>query len=607
MFDTSRLKNFPELPGVYQMKDAKGDVLYVGKAKDLKARIRQYFQGSDERAQIPYLLQHVHEIDCTITRSEKEALLLEQALIQRFKPHYNILLKDDKSQLKIVLTKHAFPRLELLRSKDAEKGLYQSTSFSSPRLARDMFDLTAKVFQLRQCSDPEFKRRTRPCILYHIKKCTAPCVGYISEKEYSERVSKAIRMLKGDVQSYLVEIKQEMGERSDKNEFEMALALRKRKEILETFIERCQVESVRGVRSCDVIGFWVSGHTFAFSTLRYREGKLQDSATSISESWSTTDEAITDFLLQFYRKTSVIGSPQEILLPFAFEGFEEVQDYIREELHISAQMKVPSVGSKKELIRIANENAKSALSTSVEEEGIRLQLLSQVQEKLKLWQIPKRIDCFDSSHLGGSDNVMACVSFLDGKPFKQGYRTLAVKNAAKGDDYGMLKEAIYRRYKDVEARDLPDLIVVDGGKGQLNAAMQGTLLTLASECDMVSIAKEEGRHDKGLTKELLFKAPHADEIRLNPTDPVLLFLQTVRDEAHRFVIQFQKKKRLKRTLHSQLDGIAGIGPARKKLLLKAFGSVEAIRKATVKEVIAKTKLPENVARGLLYALQGKTD
>lgn len=602
MFDTSRLKNFPELPGVYQMKDVKGDVLYVGKAKNLRSRIRQYFQGTDERAQIPYLLQHVIEIECTITRSEKEALLLEQTLIQRFKPHYNVLLKDDKSQLKIVLTKHAFPRLELLRAKDIEKGLYQSTAFSSPRLARDMFDLTAKVFKIRQCSDPEFKRRTRPCILYHIKKCTAPCVGYISESEYSEHVSKAIRMLKGDIQSYLSEIKQAMAEKSDLNDFEAALVLRKRKEILESFIERCQVESVRGVKSCDVIGFWASGQSFAFSTLRYRDGKLQDSFSTMSESWSTTDEALIDFILQLYRKRSEIGSPQEILLPFEIEGLDQVQEYLKEQFQISSQLKVPSLGSKKELIRIANENAKSTLSTSVDEEAIRTQLLSQIQEKLKLWQIPKRIDCFDSSHLGGSDGVMACVSFLDGKPFKQGYRTLAVKTAGKGDDYGMIREAIYRRYRDVAATDLPDLILIDGGKGQLTAAMDGAKLTLATECDMVSISKEEGRHDKGLRREVLFKAPDAHEIKLNPTDPVLLFLQTVRDEAHRFVIQFQKKKRLKRTLHSELDDIPGIGPARKKLLLKAFGSVEAIRQASNSEIAAKTKLSEKVVQGLLEVL-----
>ncbi len=609
-FDPLRIKNFPEAPGVYLMKGDLGDILYIGKAKDLRSRVRQYFQGSDERSQIPYLLEHVQEIDVILTRSEKEALLLEQTLIQKHKPHYNILLKDDKSQLRIVLSQHEYPKLEMYRSKndsqiDSVPVLFQSTGFATPSLARDMFDLVSKTYHLRQCSDAEFSRRKRPCLLYHIKKCTAPCVGLISHEAYMQDVQKAIKLLKGDVQKLLDETCREMHVKSALLEFERALVLRRQKEILEAFIQRCKVETVPGISNCDVIGFWVEGRACGFSILVYRDGKLRDSSSWVlGDIWSAAEEAVTEFIMQLYGPNYRFTRPQEIMVPIHIDERIDIEEYLQGRFAAKVQIKFPLVGPKRALVKIANENAKARLQLSIDSEEQRRQLLYDLQEVLKLRVPPRRVDCFDTSHLSGSDGVASCVSYLDGMPYKRRYRTISIQSAKVGDDYGMLKEALSRRYRDIESEDLPDLILIDGGKGQLSAACEGLKDTKAIECDLISISKEAGRHDKGLRREQLFKSPSGESFRLDPMNPVLMFLQSVRDEAHRFALAFQKKKRLKRSLYSQLDSIEGIGPVRKRLLIKEFGSVEAIGRAGIEEVRLRTNIPQTALENL-FALFAK--
>jgi len=606
-FDPVRLALYPDQPGVYLMKDERGAVLYIGKAKRLKTRLRQYFSpsSSDERVQIPYLLPKVVDIETIVTSSEKEALILEATLIKRFLPRYNILLKDDRSRLLLRIGReHPWPRIELVRAKDASNLSPQIFGpFAGFHAAQELLDLVVRLFLLRQCTNDEFRRRTSPCLLFQMRRCTAPCVGKVTKEEYDRQVLAAVDFLSGKTKEVAASLQQQIDEASSALEFEKAARLYRSLQQLSTVSPTRH--AVAGATDTDVIGVSLGDGRLALAILHYRGSTLV-----YGESWVfdiepevPTAELLQQLVVQYYlHRVALDGIPKEILFPLGEWSLEPLEELVHDHFGTKVVCRRPETGSKGALVALACDNARARLTQRPESQGYGVHSLESLQHALSLRRFPRIIDCFDASHFGGTGLVAASVGFVDGKKQSSRYRKFHIRGVSVGDDCAILREAIARRYAHADGgEELPDLILIDGGKEQLRAAM-GALQELSFlDVDVVSIAKERGRHDKGMTAEVLF-VPGRDPIQLPPTSQELLFLQSIRDEAHRFVITFQRRHRTKTVFTSQLDAIPGIGPKRRQALLTAFQGVEALRKASVQEVHQKAGLSIKQAQRLLDAL-----
>lgn len=590
LFDAARLEEYPTVAGVYLMKDKKGRILYVGKAKNLKSRLKSYFgaQGTqDTRVQIPYLLEKTCEIDVILVHSEKEALLLENTLIKKHQPKYNVLLKDDKGYISLKMTtKHPWPMLEVVRFKGAppKDGTYFGP-YTSAYQARQMFDLVGKLYPLRQCRDEEFARRKRPCILYQIKRCSAPCVGYVTQAQYQHYVDGAIQLIKGQNDEVMKNIEEEMQRASDALEFEKAKVLLEKKRLIESITTRQSVDMF-STKDMDAWALYRGGSDVVLCKLIVRSGKLSGSHHfDFAECIQETGELLASFLLQHYFVEPHI--PQEILLHDRIEEVQALSELLSEKSGKKVEVRTPEKGDKKKLADLACTNASAIFKQRKDGKAMREKILLELQERLCLTRFPRRIDCFDNSHMAGKELVSAAVSFVDGQKYSAGYRKYKIRSVEMGDDYAMMKEALERhlgRAKNDES--LPDLIIIDGGKGHLQVARKVLHALEIVSCDVISLAKEMHRHDKGLSLERVFIPNRKDPIVLQKHSPVLFFLQNIRDEAHRFVLQFHTTRRKKATIRSALDDIAGIGPKKKKKLIAAFGSVRALCTKSVAEVAA---------------------
>lgn len=569
------------------MKDTQGVVLYVGKAKHLKHRLQQYYatNSSDKRIQIPYLLPKVADIETIVTASEKEALVLESTLIKRFKPRYNILLKDDRSRLLLRIgLEHEWPRIELVRSREAEQ-LPQKLfgPYSGRHVAQELFDQVVRLFRLRQCTNDQFRRRTAPCLLYQMRRCTAPCVHRISKDDYDRNVLSAIDFLSGKTKEVRASLQLQMDQASDALEFERAGQLFRALQLLDRSAEApCRVS---GATDTDVVGTAQEKGQFALAILHYRDASLIYGESWVFSIEEPTAELVEQLVVQYYlHRAAFDGIPKEILFPQGDWSLEPIEGVVHDHFGTQVRCRRPEGGAKASLVALATENAQARLSQRPDFQPYGIHHLESLQQILSLNRFPRIIDCFDASHCGGSGLVAASVGFVDGKKDPSRYRKFHIRSVTVGDDVGMLREAIERRYASLgEGEELPDLIVVDGGQGQLKAAREALQALSFLDVDLIAIAKEQSRHDKGLTAEVLFSLEH-DPVALPPTSRELLFLQTVRDEAHRYVIGFQRKQRTKALLSSQLDIVPGIGPKRRQALLRAFAGVEAIRKASIQEL-----------------------
>lgn len=580
-FNAEKLNQYPVDPGVYLMKDRSGSVVYVGKAKSLKARLKQYFlPGGDGRWMIPYLVSEVVEIETLVTFSEKEALLLENNLIKKYQPRYNALLKDDKTYTAIrINSKEKWPSLSLIRykSKPKDQALYFGP-YSSTYSARETLDLMQKVFPLRQCNDAEFARRTRPCILYGMKRCTAPCVGLITEDKYRVDVEGAVRFLKGQRQDLLNALKTKMQEAADQLEFEKAQELLETIRSVEKTLQQQRVDTASGGFSGDVLAIFREGDEVILSQLCFDEGRLAGYRHhNFSKIAETDEELYSSFLLQEYQGEETV--PSEVLLPIEIVDKETIEDILR------IKVTNPKRGERLQLVEMAFKNAEAAFRQKKDERAIREKTLLELKDKCRLSHFPERIECYDNSHLSGKEAVSAKVSFINGLPDKKNYRQYKLKQTEASDDYGAMREVLFRRFSK-ETDELPDLIVVDGGKGHLNAALTILQELNIISCDLIAIAKEESRHDKGATLEQIYLPNIKDPIRLSQHSPLLFLLQRIRDEAHRFAITFQKKRREKSTIKSQLAEIPGIGAVKQKRLLSTFGSLKRIKEATPEQLLA---------------------
>ncbi|MDF2549863.1 MAG: uvrC [Chlamydiales bacterium] len=580
-FDTSSLDRFPKAPGVYIMKDAKGAILYIGKANNLFQRVRQYFApGRDSRVQIPFLVAKIVSIEVIVVTNEKEALLLENTLIKQHQPRYNILLRDDKSYVSLKINhQHAWPQVSLHRYKGRPKedALYFGP-YTSSYAAGQMLDFIHRFFPLRQCSDQELERRTRPCILHGMKRCLAPCVDRCTPEDYQALVHQVTQLLKGQDKEVIRHLKEEMQKASDQLEFERAGHILKTLQALEKMVEQQLVDQING-RDADVIGLYRAGTEVVLTEMTYRQGRLMGAQHfPFSHVIEEDEELLTSFLLQRYSQKEEL--PKEIYLSIPLEESKLIAEILLKEKKGKLAITCPKIGEGKALVNLAIENARHSFERKKEKAETNRELLLSLQEKLQLSRYPKTIECFDNSNLSGKDPVAASISFVDGVTDKKRYRKFKLEPSVASDDYRALEEVLRRRLQRGQAEgNLPDLIIIDGGKGHLNTALNVLKSFDAYQGDIISLAKEDRRHDKGITLERVFTPACDEPICLNFKAPELFFLQRVRDEAHRFVIEFQKKQRSKQTTKSALDLIPGIGPKKKTALLRRFGSVQAIRQA----------------------------
>lgn len=589
-FDKSAIDTFPTQPGVYLMKGKDGTVLYVGKANNLRQRVKNYFASSgDNRSMVPFLIAKVTAIDTIVVFSEKEALLLENTLIKQHKPRYNALLKDDKTYIALkVNNKHPWPMVSIARYRGSPKpdGLYFGP-YPSAFSARTTLDLLHSLFPLRQCSDQELLRRTRPCILYDMKRCVAPCVNRCTKGEYDHLVNRTVKFLRGQDKEVLTDLYQEMEKASEELEFEKASALLKTIRHIEETLEGQTVDRPLGL-DVDALGIYRQSDQVMVALLFYRGGKLLGSRTYAFENILEEDEELlASFILQHYVGKEDL--PKEILVPIPLENSATLAELLTQNKKI--EILHPKRGDRREYTDMAHANAEAAFKKEKDEQQLRTKVLMEMQEKFHLSRYPQKIDCIDTSHLGGTLTVSSLVAFDDGLKNPSRYRRYKIKLASESDDYGALREVLQRRYSKVTSEeDLPDLILIDGGKGHLNAALKILEGLDIASVDIVAVAKEEGRHDKGITQEQVFLPGLKDPILLKRHSPVLFLIQKIRDEAHRFAIEYNKKLRSKQLSKSALDAIPGIGPAKRKLLLTHFGSLKKLCEAADEDLAQLKKL-----------------
>ncbi len=652
-----KLESLPAQPGCYVFKDKKGSFLYVGKAKSLRARVRSYFQegSSDARMFIPLLLRTLGDLDTIVTSSEKEALILENNLIKEHHPRYNVRLRDDKEYLSLRLAmRDEWPRLDLVRKPTADGARYFGP-YHSATAARRTLHLVNKHFQLRTCSDVEMKTRRRPCLQYQIKRCPAPCVFEVDTRWYDEQVDAVAKFLDGRHDELSRELRDRMQTAARQMRFELAAVYRDQLLAIDKVREEQRVVTVDG-EDRDVLGLYREGDLVELALLYVRAGKLADVATfSIKGTEIPDEEIVGAFLAQHYARDDEDGSftpvPDEVLLPVLPEGVHGIAEWLAERAGRKVTLLVPQRGAKVDLLAMANDNARHAFVEKRREATDVQERLEQLQERLRLPTVPKRIECCDISHLGGKDTVGAIVAMKDGLPDKKHYRTFHVKSvtgggAEAGDDYAAMYEVLARRFRrgrtakggveegsgagsgagagsgsgsgsgsgagagaaavvaDVapeehvlsasEAREradqidweLPDLFVVDGGKGQLNVALAAAHDLGLHGMPIVALAKEKENLMGDTLVDRVYLPGQKNPINLKSHSASLFFLARVRDEAHRFSNRARERLGRARRMRSALDDVAGIGAPTKKALLKTLGSLAAVKRATDEELLA---------------------
>jgi excinuclease ABC subunit C len=591
-FDPKRLARFSTGPGVYLMEDAEGLVLYVGKANNLQMRLRQYFQKKgDEREMVPILRAQIASIQTISVENETEALVLESNLIKKHRPKYNVLLKDDKSHICLhVNLDHMWPTLRILRAKDVRRELTKGKKKAARRfgpypnahVARGLAEKVYRMFRLRQCSDSELKRRERPCILYGMHRCSAPCVGHITEEAYAKDVEKAMQFLSGKRANALKHLKKEIERASELLEFERAAILLKQMEQLESAEKKTRVSGFSQINR-DVIGFYQLGKKALIVRMTFREGRLLGmDEHMIAQCVMTEKEALEAFIMQTYSSANEVD---ELIVSGLASSKKALEAFLFKISAKRLKILTPTRGEKFKALQLAERNAKDAFERADKLDEALDEALCDLAKALNLKDPPEIIECIDQSHLAGSEMVSGVVRYVKGKKETKGYRSYRIRTAKESDDYGALKEALTRHLKKLPYENLPNLLIIDGGRGHLNAALQVIDELNIASISVIGCSKEDSRHDKGLSRETVHLASTKEPIYLDPKSSALHLLQRIRDEAHRYAITFQKKRRSKELIRSQLDLIPGIGPTKKKRLLSHFGSVAKISSATDAELL----------------------
>ncbi len=588
-------------PGVYLMRDIDGEVIYVGKARSLRKRLGSYVSKAgrlDVKTEV--LIRKIADIETIVTSSEKEALILESNLIKRHRPRYNVDLKDDKRYplLRLDIT-HPYPRLSIVRKPKKDGALYFGP-YASAHAVRQTLKIINKTFMLRKCTEREFKIRTRPCLHCQMQGCLAPCCRDVDRDDYDHMVKEVILFLKGKTPILIRDIKKVMLAAAEKHDFEQAARLRDKMFALEKTVEK-QVAVSTDFKDRDVIACARTPDFSLVTMLFVRGGFLQGSRTfTFSATIADDGELIAAFIRQYYASAQFI--PKEILVPQVPEDAAFLEERLHELKGAKVCIRKPLRGPKTKLVEMAIQNVEQDLEERSESQSGRRALIQRLQKRLRLQCQPCRIECFDNSNLAGTSSVASMVVFIDGRPDKSAYRLYRIKNVRGPDDYAMMNEVLRRRFAGNEtASPYPDLLIVDGGKGQLNIASAVIDdLGLQDRFDIIGIAKKDP--DRGETEDRIFKAGRANPVTFGRDADLLLFIQRIRDEAHRSAISYHRKKRAKQAIQSALDLIPGVGKKRKNALLRHFKSVQRIREASLEELCAVPGIHHRLAQTIRESL-----
>lgn len=581
-----KAKNAPRTPGVYLMKGAEGEVLYVGKARDIRSRIKAYFEGKDSRVMVPFLVSRVSDIDFIVTRTEKEALILENNLIKEHRPRYNVNFRDDKTYFHIRLDpRESFPRFQLVRRPKRDGARYFGP-YPSSASAKETLRFLQPVFPLRTCGNPELNGRRRPCLEYEIGRCPAPCCGLILVKDYQKLVDDAVAFMEGRQKRLVAELRLRMKEASEQMQFEAAAVLRDRIAAIERTLEKQRMASMAS-QDQDIFGLFRQGDATQICAIIIRGGNIIGQKTyPLIRIGGETTEILSGLIKQYY--DTDVDIPSQIILPAALEDRAVVAEWLEEKKGRPVSLRVPRKGKALALMEMARQNAENVYRTERMAKDNIDEALDQVVANLNLKKKPVRIECFDISNISGTSAVGSMVTFVSGLPEKSSYRRFRIKTVEGADDYAMMYEVLRRRYEKKE--NMPDLVMVDGGRGQLGVALTALKDLAIKNVDVVAIAKERDetpprggvRSGKAMAKdyERIYLPGRKNPVNLSRYHAALFLLQRIRDEAHRFAITYHRKLREKRDTHSVLDNIPGLGPTRRNALLKHFGDIAKIMEAS---------------------------
>ncbi len=606
----NRLRDVPKNPGVYLHSNVKKEIIYVGKANSLQDRLKYYFSPQiDATPKIKELMNNIHDFDFIVTESEQEALLLENQLIKKYQPKYNARLKDDKSYPYIKITKsEEFPQIVISRNPKNDKNKYYGP-YSSISSVRQTLDLLSKIFPYRTCTKEITGKDKKACLEFDIGRCKAPCIGNSDQAEYEEIISSVEKFLSGKTSPIVKEIKNEMVKASNAQNYERAAVYRDRIKAIERILEKQKVSGLR-YETFDLISCVKIDNEAMIIVFNIRKGNMiAHEKFRIERTESTeVEEIIRLFLYDYYSKSIFI--PNSILVSEYPSEKNIIKDFLENKSKKKINISIPVRGTKKKLLEMGTSNAKESLKQWqikwINDSKKTRKALNDLQNELGLINLPNRIECFDISHIQGSNVVASMSVFENGLPKKSDYRRFKISED-KNDDFAAMREVINRRYKKLlEKKDIskkldsfskvPDLILIDGGKGQLSSALQVLLELGFSNIPIAGIAKRE---------EEIFMPYNEEPIILDRSSQALYLIQRVRDEAHRFAITYHRNIRQKKSIQSELDTINGIGKVKKKALLKKFGSTEKIKNSSIKEIATIKNINDNLAKNILEALNSK--
>jgi len=593
-------------PGVYVMKDSVGEIIYVGKALNLKKRLSSYFTGAESNRQqqvnlkTGLLIKKITSFETIITGTEKEALILESNLIKKHKPRYNVILKDDKRYPSLRLNiKSPYPNLAIVRKTGNDNAIYFGP-FASSQAVRRTLRLIHKTFRLRKCTTANFKKRTRPCLNFQMGTCLGPCCNDIDKSVYGEIIKEVILFLKGRTPILVREIKEKMGKAAQAQDYELAAVYRDRLFSIRKTLER-QVAVTTDFMDRDVFAVVRENEHSVITVLVVRGGYLQGTRHfSFKAVISAESGMLGEFIRQYYEKADLI--PEEVVVSVEMEDATLLEELLTEVKGEKVKIFEPKKGERFDLVTMAVHNAKNELNSVISSIASSADLLYRLQMRLDMDNAPKRIECFDNSNISGKNPVSAMVVFENGKPLKSAYRKYRIKTVEEHNDYAYMAEVIRRRFgKREESKPYPDLLMIDGGKGHVRIVRDiMNAIELDSHFDLIGIAKKD--ENKGEIEDKIYKPGRSNPVNFGREGDLLFFLQRIRDEAHRFAVSFHRKQIRRKSVHSALDDIEGIGKKKKEMLLKHFGSFKKIRAATHDELSALPGITFEIAKNIKKTL-----
>lgn len=611
---SATIARLPQAPGVYLMRGHGGELIYIGKATNLRSRVRSYFSGNDPRMFVRYLDELLSDVEFVLTSNPKEALLLENTLIKKHKPRFNVMLRDDKNYLSIrVDERHEWPRAEMVRAIRSDGARYFGPYHSAAK-ARQTLNILNRYFALRTCDDTMLRNRARPCLQYQIRRCPGPCAVSVDRTSYMNSVRDAALFLDGRHDELVNTLERRMERAAEELEFEEAARYRdQRTAVMESLEQQRAVQTTRIDR--DVVGMYREADNLTIVVMFFRDGNLDDIRT-----WPLTDQVLPDgelvaaFLSQLYA-AETRPLPKEVLVPVPVPADTELAGALSEMRGSKVSVVAPQRGEKLRLVELATENARASFAETMSTSAQAEKALERVAKRLGLSAPPRTIECYDISNFQGAQIVASRVVFQDAVPDRARYRRIRIRTRSTQDDFGSIFEVIERRAKAALTKGdpMPDLIVIDGGLGQLNAATQALAEQGIKGQAVVGLAKSRVTgtdDDDGTTRsaERVFIPGRKNPVTLRDNSPECHLLARIRDEAHKTAIEYHRSLRRKNTLRSQLDDIGGVGPARRKALMSHFGSVRAIKEATLPEIEAAPGVNSAVAFAVFdYFHPGESD